>query len=160
MGIELMFEISQPPKINTWYTDAIDPGLPYFSISIALNLLLTLMIIIRLALHVREIRDAMGIIGTGGLYKAIVTMLIESCALYTVNQLLFIVTWTAGNVAVNIFLPSLGQTQVYTFPRLGSLHGLSNVTMDRTGHCSTAHHSTSRKQERVDEQQCCFRTYQ
>ena len=90
-------------------------GLPYLSISISLNILLTLIIIIRLILHTRNIRTAMGITGIGGLSKAIVTMLIESCALYTINSLLVIVSWVTGYNDVVTFVPFLAQTQVRAF---------------------------------------------
>ena len=50
--------------------------------------------------------------GTSGLYEAIVTMLIESCALYTVNSLLCIISWAAHSWVVIIFLPLLAQIQV------------------------------------------------
>ena len=91
-------------------------GLPYLSISVSLNILLTLMIIIRLILYTRNIRTAMGITGIGGLSKAIITMLIESCALYAINSLLVIVLWVTGYNDVVVFVPFLAQTQVRAFP--------------------------------------------
>ena len=101
---------------DTGYSSVVtDFGLPYLSISISLNILLTLMIIIRLILHTRNIRIAMGITGIGGLSKAIVTMLIESCALYTTNSLLVIVSWVTGYNDVVTFVPFLAQTQVRAF---------------------------------------------
>jgi hypothetical protein len=47
------------------------------------------------------------------LYKAVVTMLVESCALYAVTFILFIGPWAVGNDAVS-FVPYqiLFQTQV------------------------------------------------
>ena len=78
------------------------------------------MIVARLILHSRTIRRVMG--GpdkTGGLYTAIVTILIESCALYAINFLVFIGCWAANNNASTIFFPILVGTQVCaacTFP--------------------------------------------
>ena len=89
--------------------------LPYFSISLSLNTLLTLMITTRLILHTRSIRTAMGT-RSGGLYKAIVTVLVESCALFAVNSILFIGLWGAHNYAERIFRSTLSQTQVRVFP--------------------------------------------
>ena len=88
----------------------------YISISVSLNILLTLMIVIRLILHTRNIRNAMGISGIGGLCKAVATMLIESCALYAVNSLLVIIPVAADSDVMNIFFPVLAETQVCTFP--------------------------------------------
>ena len=102
-----------------WNAVPINFGLPYFSISIALNVLLTLMIAIRLTLYNRNVRTAMGGAGIGGLCKAVVTMLIESSALYAVSSLLVVGQSSAG--VMEIFLPILAKTQVRAFPRLQPL---------------------------------------
>lgn len=83
-------------------------GLPYFAISVSLNILLTFLIVIRLVLHGRDIRATTGAPSRfSGLYKTVVTMLIECSALYTVTSLLVLGTTTA-----NIFLPILAEAQV------------------------------------------------
>ena len=102
---------------DSWGSVILNFGLPYLSISIFLNILLTLMIVVQLILHVRIIRTDMGgPDGICGLYKAIVTMLIESSALYAFSSLLVIVPWLAGEHASVMFLPVLTQTQVRAFP--------------------------------------------
>jgi len=141
-------------------------SVPYHSISVSLNVLLTLMIVIRLALHGRNIRTATGsLAGINGLYKTIPTMLIESCAIFAVSSVLVVGALAVviysptsnpnihviGSCVVNIFFPILAEIQVRAFPRQPSLGQLSNATMDRTGDRSTAHHSTGRQRERVDE---------
>ena len=91
----------------------INLGLSFFSISVSLNVLLTLMIIVRLVMHSRNVRKATGAPeGAGGLYKAIVTVLVESCALYAVGFLLYIGVWSVGNALVYVFFPILLETQV------------------------------------------------
>jgi hypothetical protein len=66
-------------------------------------------------------RDAMGSPAkASGLYKAVVTMLVESSALYAVNSLLFIVSWGIGSPLTSLFFPILAETQVravFAFPR-------------------------------------------
>ena len=107
-GIVLVYANSEL-AVNAW------AGLAYLSISFSLNVLLTLMIIIRIILHVRNTRAAVGISGIGGLSKAIVTMLVESCALYAVSTLLVLGSLGAddgGSPITNFFLPILTQTQV------------------------------------------------
>jgi hypothetical protein len=93
----------------------------YHSIALSLNLLLTLMIIARLALHSRNIRNAIGASsGAGGLYTALITMLVESSALYAICYLLYMIPTAAGSYVGYIFSPVLGQVQVraaFTFPR-------------------------------------------
>jgi len=112
MGITFIYQTSQPDA-SIWSSDAIDFGIPYFSISLGLNMILTLMIVTRLVLHSRNVRAAMGAPGgASGLYKAIVTMLIESCAIYAVNSLLFVAPWGAGSHLADLFLPVLAETQV------------------------------------------------
>ena len=88
----------------------------YFSISVSLNVLLTLMIVVRLVLHARNIRAVMGSPGgIGGLYKTIITMLVESCALYAASSLLFV--GQSRSAIANTFFPILAETQVCAFPR-------------------------------------------
>ena len=113
MGIMLVYYQVTEPDSSDWSKVALSFDYPYFSISLALNVLLTLMIIIRLILHRRNIRNAMGTpTGAGGLYNAVITMLIESSALYAVCALVFVGPWGAGGYVTDVFSPILGQTQV------------------------------------------------
>jgi tellurite resistance protein TehA-like permease len=95
-------------------------GTPFFSLSVALNVLLTLMIVARLILHNKNMRDAVGSPArVGGLYTAIITMLIESSALYAINSLLFVVPWSIRSPLAALFFPALAETQVravFPFP--------------------------------------------
>ena len=112
-GIAIIYyQASQP--LSTIQNSAVpDFGYPYYSISFSFNAILTLMIIARLVLHGRNIRNAMGTAaGALGLHKAIITMLVESAALYAVTFLIFIGTWASSNPAQFIFLPALAQVQV------------------------------------------------
>ena len=84
-------------------------GISYFSISLSLNVILTLMIVIRLVLHRRNLRKVLGTSdGTSGLYTAIVTMFIESYALYAIAFLLYIVPWALGSHVATLFAPFIG----------------------------------------------------
>jgi hypothetical protein len=95
------------------YTDSINFGIPYFSASLSLNILLTLMIVIRLILRGRRVRDTMGpLVRLNKFYKAIVTILVESCALYAVSSILNIGPWCTNNPVQFAFFPILVQTQV------------------------------------------------
>ena len=78
MGIIFVYQARGPTTI-AW------AAIPYSSPSLSLNILLTLMIVIRLTLHVRGVQAVMGGIGSGGLCKAIVTMFFESCAINTIS---------------------------------------------------------------------------
>lgn len=114
MGVVFMYyQISQPTTI-LWNSIAQSFNYPFFAISPSLNIILTLMIVIRLILHGRNIRDAMGSSAktTGGLYKTVATILIESCALYTASFILFIGPWGSGSSVANVFFPVVAETQV------------------------------------------------
>ena len=104
--------------------------LPYFSLSLALNIILTFMIVIRLVLHVRTSRNALGVSGIGGLCNPIVTMLVESCALYSVSLVLIIGPWAAGNPIVEFFVFILPQTQVRNSSRPRSSDRFSDLRAD------------------------------
>ena len=100
------------------------PAVGYLSVSVSLNVLLTLMIAIRLVLHARNTRTALGITGIGGLCKAIVTMLIESCALYSAVSVLVLGAMSGnGNPIRNFFVPVFPAIQVRAFPRPDLLTG-------------------------------------
>jgi hypothetical protein len=101
------------PDGGTWTSSAVNFGYPSFLTSLALNVLLTLMVIARLVLHSRSLKSALGpLASTNGLYKTILTMLVESFALYTVSFLLFIGSWSAKSYLVYTFFPILVETQV------------------------------------------------
>jgi len=108
MGIAFLCQGSVHVDLNV---ASVSFGIPYYSISLSLNVILTLMIVGRLVLHSKNF--AMGTTAkTGGLYKAIVTMLIESCALYAITYLLFMAPWAAGSSVGNCFFPVLAEVQV------------------------------------------------
>ena len=87
--------------------------LPYLVISLSLNIILTLMIVVRLFLLDRSVRATTGSPGgISGLYKTISTMLIESSALFAVSSLLVIAPLAAGNLVAKAFYSILAQTQV------------------------------------------------
>lgn len=112
VGIALVYYQATHPSCTIWRSTKINVGIPY-SISVSLDVLLTLMIVVRLVLLSREIRKAMNApFRISGLYKAVITILGESSALYAVTFLLWIGTWAANNSAQYFFFPILAQSQV------------------------------------------------
>jgi len=104
-------------------------GVAYLLISVSLNVLITLMIVVRLILHARNVRTATGSLAEiSGLCKTISTMFIESCALFTVSSLVLVGALAAyiysnniniygvGRIAARIFFPILAEIQVRAFP--------------------------------------------
>lgn len=111
MGIMTIFQASQPDS-SLWATVTVSFALPYFSLSAALNTILTLLICGRLIVHQRRLNQNMGSKASSLPYSNIVMMLIESCAIYAVSSLIFIGTYASNNVASATFLPILSQTQI------------------------------------------------
>ena len=88
-------------------------GTSYYSISLAFNVLVTLMIVARLILHNKNVRSAIGTSsGISGLYTTIVTMLVESCALYAAGSLVLIVPWAIDSPLMFVFSKVSGMMQV------------------------------------------------
>ena len=85
----------------------------YFLISLCINVFLTLAIIARLALHNRNIRNVMGdTVEASRLYESVISMLVESCALYAGSLLAYIVTSYLSDPNWEIFLLITAETQV------------------------------------------------
>ena len=95
------------------YDASRDYGIANASICVLFNVLVTLMIIIQLALHTRNIRNAIGASpGLGGLYTAVITMLVESSALSAIAYLLYIASDSAHSSSAYLFSQPLGEIQV------------------------------------------------
>ena len=121
--------------------------LPYISISLSLNILLTLMIVVRLVLHGRNVRAATGSpVGISGLYKTIATMLIESSALFAVSSVLVIGVMAVDSPLTNTFSPALAETQARASTvRVSGRVVFPNDGLDRSSlHCSSFNESPAR----------------
>ena len=107
MSILLLVQLSQPGS-NLWTHVSISFGIPYWSISIALNVIVTLLIVGRLVYWRRKI----SFIQSSNLYTSIITMLVESAALYTIFALIFVISYALNSMVQNVLLPVLGHIQV------------------------------------------------
>ena len=84
-----------------------------YPISLSLTLLLTIMIIVRLARHGRKMRNAVGSGTNGsGLYDTIVATLVESYALYALSFLVYIPLLDTGNPVQLVLSPIFVEAQV------------------------------------------------
>lgn len=111
MGIALLYYETFLPYSHIYEADIANTS--YTAICAGLNVLLTLMIVMRLAMHSRNFRKAVGTSSaSSGLYKAVIIMLIESCAFYAVNLLIYIGLWAANSIYEYIFDPILLEAQV------------------------------------------------
>ncbi|KZV85744.1 hypothetical protein EXIGLDRAFT_775283 [Exidia glandulosa HHB12029] len=80
----------------------------YFALSIALNILLTVVIVFKLMLVRRKVRT---LIASSVQYLSVSAMLIESAALYSVAGIIFLVPWVSQNPVQNLVLPTLVQLE-------------------------------------------------
>lgn len=110
MSILTLFQASRPDA-SLWTTVTIQFSLPYFSISIALNVMLTLLLVARLFYMSYSARRTIG--GEHGrTYISIAAMLLESATPYAVVGLLFIITYARDSNVQNLVLPVLSQIMV------------------------------------------------
>ncbi|KAJ7756039.1 hypothetical protein DFH07DRAFT_959171 [Mycena maculata] len=105
----LIAELSQPG--NTFWTKiSVNLAIPYWSISISMTIILTALIVGRLLFMRRRIRNLMGPC-TSTPYVTVTAMLVESAAIYSINGLVFLISYGVNSPVQNLALPLLGQTQ-------------------------------------------------
>lgn len=125
MGVAFLYQFSRPNSITQNSLSIAHFGTPFISISLALNLILTLMIVVRLTWHNKNIRDAMGASpGIGGICKAVATILTESFALYAINFILYIRPYGTASIFQFLFWPILAETQVRVAFHISPVHHL------------------------------------
>lgn len=105
----LLFQLSQP-NANIWKSVDVNFATPYWSLSIALNIILTMMIVGRILWVKRSIRQALGDQHTRT-YTSIAAMLIESAAMYSATALVYIICYALNSPAQELFLALLGEFQ-------------------------------------------------
>lgn len=107
----------QVSTTNPYVTNGINFTLPYLSLSLALNILLTIAIVLRLLTFRYHIVSALGP-KYGTQYTSIAAMIIESAALYSTVSITFLVLFGIGNAVSQVFIQSLNQFQVGLFEGL------------------------------------------
>ncbi|KAJ7135105.1 hypothetical protein C8R46DRAFT_1325870 [Mycena filopes] len=106
----LIAELSQPEN-TLWTTISVNLAIPYWSISISMTIILTALIAGRL-LYMRYRTQKLGGIATGPTpHFTLTAMLVESAAIYSVNGLIFLISYGINSPVQNLALPLLGQTQ-------------------------------------------------
>ena len=108
MSICLLVQISQP-NLSLW--SSLNFSVPYFSLSLSLNVIVAILIVTRLLLERRKIVAALGK-QHAKQYVSIAAMIIESAALYSVFSLTFLGLYGANHPVQNIFLQVLPQIEV------------------------------------------------
>ncbi|KAF7328661.1 hypothetical protein MSAN_02467700 [Mycena sanguinolenta] len=86
-----------------------DP-IPYWAISISMTVILTALIAGRLMFMRYRLKKLVGA-SSSMPYVTITAMLVESAAIYSINGIIFLVTYGLNDPTQNLWLPVLGQTQ-------------------------------------------------
>ena len=108
MGIGFLIQVS---TTNPYVTNGVNFTLPYLSLSLALNIVCTMAIVLRLlAFRYRTVAALGPKYGTQ--YTSIAAMIIESAAIYSAVSITFLVLFGINNSASQVFIQSLSQFQV------------------------------------------------
>ena len=120
------------PETEDLYTINTYINTSYYVICLALNILLTLMIITKLILHRKNLQHAIGAPNAiTRVYTTIVIMLVESYALYAVALLSDIVTWALQSVGLYITTKILCSVQVCAFVHFPNTQAWSDIPPHR-----------------------------
>ncbi|RXW13579.1 hypothetical protein EST38_g12273 [Candolleomyces aberdarensis] len=98
------------PAHGFWDPTTVRIGTAYWSVSVSMNVVITLAIVGRLLKMRRTIQKLLGPKHSSP-YTSTLAMIVESAALYTSWALVFIITYARADIFQNIVLPSLGQVQ-------------------------------------------------
>lgn len=121
---------------------------PYLSVSLAINIFICLLTVVRLLYHRACISKVLGS-GYGMLYASFAAMIVESAAVYSICSLLYLVPYAANSPLANAFMQILGEAQVTC-----SLVHFFVFVLTRpgfVGHRTSSHHLPCFRRESLDE---------
>lgn len=84
---------------------------PYISVSLAINILICILTVLRLLYHRACISKALGP-AYGFLYASFAAMIVESAAVYSICSLLYLVPYAINSPLADAFMQILGEAQV------------------------------------------------
>ncbi|KAG9307914.1 hypothetical protein JVU11DRAFT_9668 [Chiua virens] len=112
LGIFFLLQISSPsssPYMN--FGRSINWTLPYFCLTLGINIAITLLIVVRLLFYRRTMVQLLGP-GHATECTTVVAMLIESAAVYATFSLLFLIPYALNSPISYTFLQVLGEAQL------------------------------------------------
>lgn len=110
MGLLWLIQISN----SSPYATGVNYTIPFYTLSLALNIIMTVAIVARLLLFRHRISSALGP-GHGTQYTSIAAMVVESAAIYSSFSIVFLILFAINNPVSTVFLQSLGEIQVRFF---------------------------------------------
>jgi hypothetical protein len=103
--------VASEPHSSLWASKTKRFGLPYWALSIFLNVAITVCIVTKLFITRKLLRETMGP-EYGRAYTGVAAMLIESAAPYALVGVILLVLYGLGDTAMNLFIPVYCQVQV------------------------------------------------
>lgn len=119
MSILTLYQASRP-EASLWTHTTVQFTLPYFTISISLNIILTLLLVGRLLHMSHKARTSLGK-QHAATYISVAAMLIESAAPYAIVGLIFIISYARNSYVQNLVLPVLSQIMVRAPPAMSGV---------------------------------------
>ncbi|KAG1718563.1 hypothetical protein EDD22DRAFT_941914 [Suillus occidentalis] len=84
---------------------------PYLCFSLAINIFISLLTVIRLLYHRHRISKVLGL-GHGAIYASFASIIIESAAIYSTCSLLYLIPYTLNSPVSYAFMQILGEAQI------------------------------------------------
>ncbi|KAJ6562306.1 hypothetical protein B0H19DRAFT_942782 [Mycena capillaripes] len=111
MGIMLIIQTAHPLG-SLWANGTLNFALPYFTLSVSMTVITTVIMITWLILARRRLQHLLGSSEDSEPYIGIAAMLCESCALYSIFSLIFIALYAVNNPVQYVFFASLANVQI------------------------------------------------
>ncbi|KAG2090616.1 uncharacterized protein F5147DRAFT_643435 [Suillus discolor] len=132
MGIMWLLQLTSNSPFFT--SGSINYTIPYLGLSLALNIIITIVIVLRLLTYRHRISKVLGP-GYGTQYTSIAAMIVESAALYSTFSLALLILFILNNPIFGAFIELLPQIQIIAMLlivfRVAQGKGWSQETMSR-----------------------------
>jgi len=136
LSMAILFAIETASPNGFFSAKATSFALPFFGLSLGLNIWLTFMIVFRMLYHKRQGREIFGH-NYGRHYASISAMFVESAALYAINSILLLATYAPQNPINQIWLglePSVQMISSYLIIyRVIEGRAWNSETLNKTG---------------------------
>lgn len=99
------------PSASPWDSTGINWTIPYYTMSLSLNIIVTILIVARLLVYRARISRVMGK-GHGAEYASLAAMIVESAAIYSTFSIMFLIPFATGSPIAQLFLQALSPVQV------------------------------------------------
>ncbi|KAG2090626.1 uncharacterized protein F5147DRAFT_764413 [Suillus discolor] len=132
MGIIWLLQVTN--SASYFSSTNVDYTIPFFTLSLALNIIITIVIVLRLLTYRHRISKVLGS-SYGAQYTSIAAMIVESAALYSTFSVAFLTLFGLNNPISETFLVSLSQVQIIAMMlivfRVAQGNGWSQDTMSK-----------------------------